>query len=292
MKILVTGAAGFVGTPLVQHLAAQGHEVVAITRREIADIRNADWPPWLKGVDAVIHLAARVHRMNDASADPLAEFRAVNRDATIDLASAAVACGVPRFIFLSSVKAAIDDTGMDGVDETRPPAPLSPYGISKLEAETALLAMPELETIILRPPLIYGPGVKANFRLLMKLARLPLPLPFGAIDNRRSLLSIGNLIGAIDLCLAAPGVAGKVFYLSDGDPVSTPQLLRLLGARWLLPVPVWLLRGLASLLGQGDKIDRLTESLAVSNAAFCRATGWKPEPTAGELEKLVGPPYS
>ena len=199
----------------------------------------------------VIHLAARVHQMNDTSADPLAASRAVNCDATMALASTAAASGVQRFIFLSSVKAAVDDTDKSGVDESVAPNPQSPYGISKLEAETALLAMPELQTVILRPPLIYGPGVKANFRLLMKLARLPVPLPFGAIDNRRSLLSIGNLIGAIDLCLTSPGVAGKVFYLCDGDPVSTPQLLRLLGARWLLPVPVSLLHGLASLLGTG-----------------------------------------
>ena len=291
MKILVTGAGGFVGTPLVQYLTAQGHEVVAITRKEIPDIVTADWSAFLQGVDVVIHLAARVHQMNDASADPLAAFRAVNRDATIALASAAASCGVKRLIFLSSVKAAVDETSADGVDETMPPLPASPYGISKLEGETALLAMHDIETVILRPPLIYGPGVKANFRLLMKLALLPIPLPLGAIDNRRSMLSIGNLLSAINLCLTAPDVVGKVFYLSDGVAVSTPQLLRMLGAKRLLNVPVWLLRLLARLLRQGEKIDRLTESLVVSNGAFCRATGWQPNPTAGELERLYQPLY-
>ena len=287
MKILVTGAAGFVGTPLVEYLAAAGHEIIAITRTEIPDIRTAEWAAYLPGVDAVIHLAARVHQMSDNSANPLAEFRAVNRDATSALAAAAAACGVKRFIFLSSVKAAIDETGNEAVDETATPAPASPYGISKLEAETALLAMSDIEAVILRPPLIYGPGVKANFRLLVKLARLPIPLPLATIDNRRSMLSIGNLIPAIDLCLTEPNVVGKVFYLTDGDAVSTPQLLRLLGAKRLLPVPVWLLRMLAGTLGQRDKIDRLTESLNVSNAAFRRATGWEPKPIAGELKHVI-----
>ncbi len=309
MRVLVTGATGFVGRVLVPHLAGAGHEVVSVVRhsgkgpegtsREFVcpDIENADWSGVLENIDAIVHLAARVHQMNDTSADPLAAFREANRDATVNLAKAAIAGRVKRFVFVSSVKAAVDQTGKDGIDETIQAAPTSPYGISKREAEQALLAMSEMETVILRPPLIYGPGVKANFLLLVKLARLPIPLPLGGIRNRRSMLGVTNLTRAIELALTVDGLAGRIFYLSDGQPLSTPELLRQLATSMhrraiLLPVPVGLLRGLARILGQAEKIDRLTESLVVNDIAFRTATGWQPEPMRVELERVMGSLYT
>jgi nucleoside-diphosphate-sugar epimerase len=300
MRVLVTGASGFVGRALVEKLASDGHAVRAITRREVPDIVTADWAPLLAEIDAVVHLAARVHRMRDASADPLAEFRRVNRDATLRLAEAAIAAGIRRFVFISSVKAAVDSTGLEAIDEDHPAIPRSDYGISKLEAEQGLLALAGrngLEPVILRLPLVYGPGARGNLRSLFSLAKLGLPLPLAAIDNRRSLLGLSNLLQAIELAMTIPDLGGQVFYLEDAT-VSTPDLLRrIAGATgrpaWLFPVPPRLLSGLAKLLDQGDKYERLGGSLAISSARFRQATGWQPVvPMVTELEKIAPSLYS
>jgi nucleoside-diphosphate-sugar epimerase len=319
MRIMVTGAGGFVGKALVEWLAAQGHAVRAITRQIVPDIATADWAPLLVEIDAVVHLAARVHQLREKSADPLAEFRRINRDATLRLAEAAIAAGNQRFVFISSVKAATESTGLQPIDEDQPANPVDPYGISKLEAEQGLLALAgqgDFEPVILRVPLVYGPGAKGNMRTLFTLVRLGMPLPLGSIDNRRSLIGLGNLVRAIELALITPPstmsssaqvedpggagalsppgwsavadhdkdgknmLTGKIFYLED-TTLSTPALLRAIAMALqrptrLFPVPPKLLELAARLAGQQDKYTRLGGSLAVSSARFRLATGWQP----------------
>ena len=300
MRILVTGAGGFVGQALVEWLAAQGHAVRAITRQVAPEIATADWPPLLREIDAVVHLAARVHQMNEVSADPLAEFRRINRDATLRLAEAVVQAGVRRFVFISSVKAAAESTGLHPIDEDRPAIPEDAYGISKLEAEQELLALTgqyKFEPVILRVPLVYGPGAKGNLRSLFRLMRLGMPLPLAAIDNRRSLIGLGNLVAAIELAVLVPDLGGQVFYLED-TTLSTPALLRAIAAALhrparLFTVPPGLLERAARLAGQQDKFDRLAGSLVISSARFQQATGWQPSvPMAVELEKTALNLYS
>ncbi len=311
-RILVTGATGFVGKSLVQYLSRQGHAVTAVTRQPVGkpdgasevivvpDIAVADWTDVLQGIDAIVHLAARVHQMKEKKGtDPLAQFMAVNRDGTVRLAIAAAAQGVKRFIFVSSVKAAVDHTSPNGVDETIRPEPHSPYGISKRQAEIDLMnvaAEVGMGIVILRLPLVYGPGVKANFARLVKMVRLQVPLPFGGVINRRSMLGLTNLLTAVASALSSPAVAGKVFFLSDGAPVSTPDLVRAIARAlkkkiYLVNVPPRLMREAAEVVHQREKFDRLMGSLVVDNSRFRSATGWEPEPMAAELERLVASLY-
>jgi nucleoside-diphosphate-sugar epimerase len=300
-RLLITGATGFVGRHLVRRAVAQGHEVLAATRADLAvpgakvlpvgGFEYADWAGQLKGIDAVIHLAARVHQIHDTSRDPLSAFRKVNRDATLRLAKAAQDQGVKRFIFLSTVKAAVDSTGVAGVDDTVVANPQSPYGISKLEAEQELLQLEGLETIILRPPLVYGEGAKGNLLSFYRLAKTNLPMPFGRIRNARSLIGVTNLADAIVHALTVPRDSHPVYFLEDAR-VSTGDLFRavassLKGRAILLPVPVGAMRLAGRMLGKPDAVERLTESLAVDASRF-RATGWSPAtPTATELESLA-----
>ena len=298
-RILLTGAKGFVGTVTAPALAAAGHEVVAATRngdelpagatRAVAtgDIDHADWRAILAAsgpVDCVVHLASRVHRMHEDSADPLEAFRRSNRDATLALANAAADAGVTRFVFVSSVKASLDRTGPQPLGESAMAAPESPYGISKLEAEEGLLALSQagrMDVVILRPPLVYGPGVKANFRSLVRLVRSGAPIPLGAVANRRSLVGAGNLASAIVAAATAPGIGGRAYYVTDGPPISTVALLRAIGTALgrparILPVPVFILRTLAALTGKGAQFSRIAESLAIDDTAFRMAAGWSP----------------
>jgi nucleoside-diphosphate-sugar epimerase len=281
MKVLVTGPTGFVGKALVEKLKADGHEVVAAGRAESGAIETTRWDDVLPGVDTIVHLAARVHQMRDTSVDPLVAFRAVNRDATVRLGEAARKHGVKRFIFLSSVKAAVDKTGIEGVDETMPPVPQSPYGISKLEAEQALLSMPEIGPVILRPPLIYGPGAKGNLAGLARLIKRGIPLPVGGIDNRRSFLGLGNLVAAIEAALIAPDIEGQVFYVADDKSLSTAELVRALGVSLgrnnpILFININILNIIAKLFSQQERLARLTDSLVIENDKFKAATGWRP----------------
>ena len=297
-RVLVTGATGFVGRAFVAHAPARGLEVVAAIRgpgaalpgrvRAVAvgDLAGpVDWPAALEGVDAVVHLAARVHVMHDASADPAGDYRRVNVDATVALARAAEAAGVRRFVFASSVKALGESTPADRpFDDATPPHPEDPYGASKLEAERALHAIGaagRIEAVVLRPPLMIGPGVRGNLRLLARAVGAGVPLPLGAIDNRRSLLSVGNFADALALALVHPGAVGGTFLIRDGEDLSTPALVRriarAMGRRARLwPVPVGLLRAAGAVAGRADAVARLTESLRIDDAGWRAATGWTP----------------
>lgn len=300
MKILVTGAQGFVGAALCRRLAASGHAVTGLVRTEppaaaapgwmrlvaVGDFEAvADFRPFVDGTDAIVHLAARVHMMRETADDPAAAYRRANVDVTRRLAEAANAAGTERFVFLSSVKVNGEATTGKPFDENDPPAPQDPYGVSKLEAERALAAFANVT--ILRTPLVYGPGVKANFASLMRLCDTCLPLPLdGIAGNRRSLLFLGNLTHAIERVLtvsgaASPPVVAGPFLLSDGEDLSTAGLVRRLRASFNrrtlpLPVPAGLLRSLAALAGRSAAADRLCGSLQVDSRRFREAFDWSP----------------
>lgn len=296
MKVLVTGATGFVGRETARALSAAGHQVSPVVRAgegfRVAGIDgNTDWSGAFDGVQAVIHLAARVHQMDDRSADPLAAFRAVNTAGAERLARAAAAAGVPRFVFVSSVKAVGEASPPDGViDETTLPRPTDPYGISKFEAEQALLKVAVdtgMQVVIVRPPLVYGPGVSANFRALVRAVAHGWPLPLACVRNRRSLVAVGNLADALRCCVEHPAAAGRTYFVTDGEDVGTAELCRRIGralgrpAR-LLPVPVVLLRLAGTLTGRSAAVDRLTGSLVLDGSRIRRELGWQPPQTMDE----------
>lgn len=297
-KLLLTGATGFVGQALARTLAAdpcwqlrcaiRAHAPASLPgeHRDGLDLQHeVGWAAALDGVNCVVHCAARVHVMQETAADPLQAFRAANRDATLRLARLAAAAGVRRFVFLSTLKV----NGEATRDEQRfhaddPAQPLDPYGMSKHEAEQGLrelAAATGLEVTILRPPLVYGPGVKANFRALLRALERGLPLPLASADNRRSLVGIDNLVDFIALCCRHPAAANQTFLVSDGADLSTPQLLRGLAAGLgrparLLPCPPAWLSFAAKLLGRSGMTDRLLGSLAVDIGKNRELLGWTP----------------
>jgi nucleoside-diphosphate-sugar epimerase len=291
-RVLVTGANGFVGRAVCSQLMAAGHAVTPAVRRGsglpnevgVGDVGpSTDWRIALAGCDVVVHLAARVHVMRDEANDPLTEFRVVNTEGTLNLARQAAQAGVKRFIFISTIK--VNGEGCEApYRETDVPAPEDAYAISKWEAEQGLwqiAADTGLEVVILRPPLVYGPGVKANFLRLMQLVKRGWPLPLGAIRNKRSLLYLGNFVDAIRLCVEHPAAAGQTFLLDDGEPVSTPELIRAIAralgrpAR-LLAVPVGVLEAAGTLLGKRAAVARLTDALFVDSSAIRARLGWTP----------------
>lgn len=296
MKLLVTGANGFVGQALCAGLRRAGHGVVAGVRRpqgledEVVLPALEDDEAWdaarLVACDAVVHLAARVHVMQEQALDPGALYRQANARATLSLARAAVRAGARRLVFLSSIKVNGEGT-VAGHPFTAAdtPAPQDPYGISKHEAEEGLRRIARetgLEVTIVRPPLIYGPGVKANFASLLRAVRRGLPLPLGAAtNNRRSLVALDNLVDLLITCIDHPAAANQTFLVSDGEDLSTADLIRRMGqalgtpAR-LLPVPTSLLRLGATALGKGDVAQRLLGNLQVDIAHTRDTLGWAP----------------
>lgn len=292
---LVTGARGFVGKALVQHLRKSNIWVRSAIRLSttlaqdefaVGDIGpDTGWEAALDGCRSVVHLAARVHVMNDKATNPLAEFRRTNVDGTLHLARQSAAAGVRRFVYLSSIK-------VNG-ESTRPgqpftaadaPAPQDAYGISKNEAEQGLLhiaAQTGLEVVIIRPPLVYGPGVGANFAAMLFWLKLGVPLPLGAIHNQRSLVAVDNLVDLIATCLIHPAAANQTFLVSDGHDVSSTELLCRMALALgkpahLLPVPQRVLRLAGVLVGKSDTAQRLCDSLQVDISKTRSVLGWTP----------------
>jgi nucleoside-diphosphate-sugar epimerase len=297
MKVLITGASGFIGTHLLGAEAMAAHELVCPVRRSLAateasrvrylpgmDLNGSgDWSQVLRGCDAVIHLAGRAHVMRERASDPLAAFRAANVEGTLRLARAAVQEGVRRFVFVSSVKVNGECTQGHPFRADDAPRPMDAYALSKYEAECRLreLAQGKMETVIVRPPLVYGAGVRANFQRLMQAVLRGLPLPFGAVDNRRSLLYAGNLADMLATCLTHPNAADRTWLVSDNEDLSTAQLVRLLAeavhkpAR-LLPIPPALLQAAAAVAGKRMQIARLLGSLQVDVDATMQSLQWRP----------------
>ncbi|MEQ9107767.1 MAG: SDR family oxidoreductase [Limnobacter sp.] len=289
-RILVTGATGFVGHRVCALLESMGAEVVKTSRAPRSEPNlfqvdplgpNSNWKDALQGCHAVVHLAARVHVMNDESANPLHEFRLANTAGTLQLARQSAQCGVKRLVFVSSIKVN-GEAGEFTVDSQ--PNPIDPYGISKFEAEQQLFEFSKqsgLEVTVVRPPLVYGPGVRANFLKLLGAVARGIPLPFGAVHNKRSLVFVGNLASAIASCVQHPNAVGRVFLVSDNADVSTAQLVRemanALGRKPnLLPVPPALIETVAALLGKRAAVQRLLGNLTVSPQVLCDELNWSP----------------
>lgn len=311
MRVLVTGATGFVGRGLIQRILSDGfHSPIGTTRQSPIDFpvgietiqideigQDLDWSDSLVGSEIIIHLAARVHVMNDPSSDPLTLFRTANVQGTLNLARQAVSAGVKRFILVSSIKVNGESTlpGKPFQAEDLP-APKDPYGISKMEAEEGLKRLATetgMEVVIIRPPLVYGPGVKANFLNMMRWVNRSIPLPLGSIHNKRSLVALDNLVDLIVTCIDHPAAANQTFLAGDGEDLSTTELLGRLGQAMgkparLIPVPVHLLKLGAMIIGKQEIATRLFGNLQVDISKAHEVLGWKPPITVDQgLERTV-----
>jgi len=311
-RVLVTGASGFVGRVLIQTLLDNDYNVIAAVRSETktypdevellrySDISDNDWGVKLSSVDIIIHAAARVHVMDEYSTDPLTAFREVNVTGTLNLAKQAALSDVKRFIFISSVKVNGEMT-LKGkpFEPTDDFIPSDPYGLSKYEAEQGLLKLAkqtEMEVVIIRPPLVYGLGVKANFAAMINLIKKGLPMPFGAINNQRSLVSLDNGVNFIIHCIDHPKAANEIFLISDGEDVSTTELIKKVAKAfdkkaWLLHIPVSWMTFIAKLVGKTDVTERLFGSLQVDSSKARDLLGWKPVVTMDEQLKKIAENY-
>jgi UDP-glucose 4-epimerase len=293
LKVLITGYSGFVGNNLVEQL--QGNYQLNLLGRKPSSFGNffthnldssSLYSEALENIDVVVHCAARVHIMDDVASDPLNEFRAVNTQGTLNLAKQAAQAGVKRFIFLSSIKVNGESTsGKAPFTSLDTPKPEDPYGVSKAEAEMKLLELGKqtgMEVVIIRPPLVYGGGVKANFASLMRFVGKGLPLPFRAIkSNKRSLVSVYNLVDLIKVCIEHPKATNQVFLASDDYDLSTAEIVALMARvqgkkNFALPVPVWCFKLAGKLLNKNDVIDRLTGSLQLDISHTKNTLDWRP----------------
>ncbi len=292
MNFLLTGATGFIGGAVLQKLPPKNtkvlgrekpkSEVATFIKSSIEDLGN-NLSTTFTGVDVVIHCAARVHVMSDESLDPLLSFREVNTAGTLNLARQASGAGVRRFIFISSIKVNGESTNnsirFSARDKHKPE---DPYGISKAEAEEGLIEIAEetgMEVVIIRAPLVYGPGVKGNFLNLLKLSKRPIPLPFGLINNKRSMVYLDNLVDLIVTCIDHPKAANRIFLVSDSDDLSLVRLLTLIRKAMnksplLLPVPMGLFRFVGRCLGKAEVVDRLIGDLQVDSSDTKKYLGW------------------
>lgn len=295
-RVLVTGATGFVGEALVFRLLRDKvFTPVAAVRGESRlsglcqvvpfDMGDRIVLPSLAGIDVIVHCAARVHVMSESAEGALERFRQINVEGTVRLARSAAQAGVKRFVYISSIKVNGEMTRPGVVFKADDvPAPLDPYGISKREAEDALRQISfetGMEVVVVRPPLVYGPGVGANFLSMMRWVERGTPLPLGSIHNQRSLVALENLVDLLNVCISHPGAAGKTFLVSDGDDLSTSHLLRRMAAAMgvkprLLPIPSWMLKSGAVLIGRADIAQRLCGSLRVDIGKTIDVLGWSP----------------
>jgi nucleoside-diphosphate-sugar epimerase len=295
--LLVTGANGFVGNAVCKQAVRNGYPVKGAFRIGVDVPKNiepflvsningsTEWGVALRGVSTVVHLAARVHVMRHTSVDPSTAFGAVNVDGTLNLAAQAAAAGVKRFVFISSVKVNGESTSPGkAFTELDSPNPQDAYGQSKHKAERSLRQLSGdtgMEVVIIRPPLVYGPGVRANFAALMSAVRRGCPLPLGAVHNKRSLVALDNLVDFIVNCIIHSQAANQTFLVSDGHDLSTTELVRGMAQAagvpvQLLPLPVWAVHAGASLLGKGDAVQRLCGNLQVDISKARNLLGWVP----------------
>ena len=296
VAVAVTGASGFIGSALFHGLIDRNTLVRPVLRSAEIEGRysgavvvpkldgNTDWSFSLKDIDVVIHAAARTHIMRDESLDPLTEYRRLNVQGTLNLARQAADAGVRRFLFLSSVKVNGESTAGTAFTENNTAAPEDPYGLSKWEAEQGLWEIASqtgMEVVVVRPPLVYGPGVKGNFARLLDLVRSGAPLPLAAVNNRRSFIGLDNLVDLLIRCVDHPKAAGQTLLVSDGQDLSTPELLRMIASAMgrsarLFSVPVSVLRLAGRALGRLEEVDRLVGSLQVDSSDTRELLGWTP----------------
>lgn len=299
MKILVTGANGFIGSAVCQQLMLEGHTVFAgvrslsqldsnknslVTPIHIGNLaeKSSHLAELFLGIDAIVHTAARVHVMKDVSADPLSLYRAVNLEGTKQLVQAAIAAKVQRFIFLSSIKVNGEETTDHPFTELDLPHPQDPYAQSKYEAEEYLLSQTQhIKIIILRCPLVYGKGVKANFEKLLKLVKLGLPLPLGGLNNQRSLLYVENLVSAISRCISKENIPSNLYLVADQPPVSTTKLMQIIAAATqrklrLFTLPPYLFKAAMFFLPFKAILSRLLGSLAIDSQKIQTELMWQP----------------
>ncbi|MPQ75471.1 NAD-dependent epimerase/dehydratase family protein [Hydrogenovibrio sp. JE_KL2] len=317
MKVFLTGATGFVGSALLNRFVVDGVEITALVRREslfpagvkqlVGDIsivmgkenlsfslsNRDEFESILRGMDSVVHVAARIQGLNDKSLNSMAEYRKINRDATLALASLASDAGVKRFVFLSTIKVNGESSGDCPFEPETHFIPDDPYALSKYEAEQGLMQIAEktgMEVVIIRPPLVYGPGVKGNFASMVAWVKKGIPLPLAAVNNRRSLIALDNLVDFIALCSErkhSPMAANEVFLISDDEDVSTAELLSKIAFAYkrksrLFSIPVWLMKLVAKLLGKESKAERVLGNLQVNSSKVQAKLGWKPIVTMDE----------
>ena len=299
MTVAVVGANGFIGSALTHKLCEKGYNVRGIVRLKerflkhnghievfaVGEINSdTNWNDALKGINIVIHLASRVHKLNDVSVNLLAEYRRVNTEGTQRLAEMSAGAGVKRLIFISTIKVNGEKTAGDVFTENHLAHPQDPYAISKFEAEQSLHNISDttgLEVVILRPPLVYGPGVKANFLRLLDMTNKNIPLPLSLVNNKRSMIYIGNLVDAIVKCIKHPDAANQTFLVSDGQDISTPELIRMIAKAMdkkarLFPCPTPLLKMIGRVLGKTAEIERLTSSLQIDSTKIRKTLDWTP----------------
>ena len=297
---MVTGGNGFIGSATIQSMLSKGiYSPVATVRKysdnaifncqviEIDDLQNqTDWKKNLENIDVIIHTAARVHMMSDQAMDPLIEYRRVNVDGTLNLAQQAADAGVSRFIFLSSIKVNGEATFPDNPFKPEDiPKPLDPYGITKLEAERGLFDIADqsgMEVVCVRPTLVYGPGAKGNFASLLQVVKRGIPLPLGnATKNLRSLIALGNLVDLLIKCIEHPKAGNQIFLVSDGEDVSTAELILRIGKAlnqpaFLIKIPLPILKFAAKIFGKTKEAQRLLTSLQVDISKTCKVLDWSP----------------